>query len=385
MELTPHRSCVAHAVVTSEASTLASQNAAGAGPRRSTPPSSFAGRRRSCQEGRPSVTERLLGHRRSVLALYEPLLAHVPSDQRCPRPAAPDGSVSQRLFTYLSETWPHRRRAALALGGWTTWAGRTSCPCRSWQSLSVEYLESNPLSSSVHTERGALRPAIARAFADADRRQSTLPRLDRESVRSMTGDMLALPEPPDDFVDYVMRKRGQPVLCRRIPSDCCRRTHSLSRRTIFVEAPGRKRPPCSEASQGLSLPRSLGELSNTDLRRFEPRAQQSGISPRRCSVANGYRSASACRSLLTRRYRRRRRARQAADPGAPEAGVVRFVHDKLPRSAYATTPRGAARGIATQRRQPPSSAVPRTADAHATARPWLHFPPPGFSGPLHAT
>ena len=99
-----------------------------------------------CQEGGADVTERLLGQRRSVLALYEPLLAQVPATASLPPPMPLSAEASrQRLFKYLAETLLAfaEDRPLLWVIDNPSWADELSLTFL--QSLTGEYLSSAPI------------------------------------------------------------------------------------------------------------------------------------------------------------------------------------------------------------------------------------------------
>src|SRR5690606_3514169 len=137
-------------------------------------------------------------------ALYEPLLADVPSRDAVTQPMPLSLEASrQRLFTYLADTLAAfaREQPLLLVLDDIGWADELSLAFL--RSLSAEYLSSVPVlilatyraedASETVREHAALPHVVSLA----------LPRLDASAVRSMISDMLALREPPAAFVEYV--------------------------------------------------------------------------------------------------------------------------------------------------------------------------------------
>jgi hypothetical protein len=147
MELTRIEPSVHMRIVTSEASTLSTEIAGplGAAPLQAIRPMLRAIADR-CQEGGAKVTEELLGGRRSVLALYEPLIAQVPaSEPMTPAISLGADGARQRLFRYLSETLAAFAREQPVM--WVLddlgWADDLSLDFL--KSLSAEYVATTPL------------------------------------------------------------------------------------------------------------------------------------------------------------------------------------------------------------------------------------------------
>jgi len=325
-------------MVTSESFTLSPHDTAtvGAAPLHSLRPFLQAVADR-CQEGGPDVTERLLGDRRPVLALYEALLAQVPSRGSSPPALLLDVEASrQRLFKYLSETL-----AQFASEQPLFWVlddvGRADeLSIAFLQSLSREYLEATPIFILCTYRTEEPNDAVAAIARLSHTTHITLPRLDQHAVQSMVGDMLALPDPPTGFVSFVTQQaEGNPFFVGEYLRTAVaeRLLYRDEHHTWQMLGQG---GPSPEEYRALMLPRSLRELIEQRLRRLSPAARHASLAAavlgresdveliREVASLSDEAAVGAIDELLRR---------QVLEQSRP--GHMRFVHDKLREVTYA--------------------------------------------------
>jgi serine/threonine protein kinase/tetratricopeptide (TPR) repeat protein len=294
-----------------------------------------------CQEGGPDVTERLLGERRAVLAPYEPLLAQVPHAESGPPPVALSvDHARQRLFASLSEAIAAFAREQPVL--WVIddlgWADELSLDFLA--SLTPAYLESTPLFIL-----GTYRPEdVAERVAFLARLPSvshlTLSRLSEEAVASMIADMLALPEPRQDFVEFVTQQaEGNPFfVAEHVRTAVTEQVFYRDQQNAWRL----REPPSSSASGSYDLlpqPRSILTLIDHRLRTLTPAAQQvclaTAVLGREAQLDAVWGVAAISAEAATRAVDELLR-RQVFEQ--PAVGSVRFLHDKLREVAYAQAP-----------------------------------------------
>jgi len=289
-----------------------------------------------CQEGGPDTTERLLGGRRAVLSLYEPLLAEVPSRDGVTQPMALSLEASrQRLFTYLAETLAAfaREQPLLLVLDDIGWADELSLAFL--RSLSAEYLSSVPV-LIVATYRAEDAPEAVTALAALPHVVTiSLPRLDAGAVRSMISDMLALREPPSAFVDYVAREaEGNPFFVAEYLRTAVNERVLYRDQLSSWQVHGQDGP--SELGyRSLPLPSSLRELIEYRLRNLAPAGQRLGLAAAvlgreaeldvllEVSDLPDSSSVEGVDELLRRQVLEQ-----------PEPGRLRFAHDKLREVIY---------------------------------------------------
>ncbi len=278
MELTRQASARRMKIVVSEGAALA-----GEGGRTATPAPLYPVRpllqaiADRCQQDGPAMTARLVGHRRSVLAVYEPLLAHVPSDEPLEPVIALGAEASRRrLFKYLAETLSAFAREQPLL--WVIddlgWADELTFAFLS--SLSAEFLTSTPaLILGTHRKEEASDgiPGLA-ALSHVTR--VTLPCLDAAAVRQMVSDMLAVHDPPEGFVRFLANKAEgnaffvAELLRAAVIEGIIHRDHHAWH--LRSEAPDRWRD-----GEPIGLPSSLADLLKRRLRTLSPQAQAVGV------------------------------------------------------------------------------------------------------------
>ena len=341
MELTRFMPSSQMRVVTSEASSLATESAAAVAPAPlhtlRTLLQAVADR---CQEGGPEVTGLFLGHRRSVLALYEPLLAQVPSAESMPTVMPLGAEASrQRLFKYLAETiaaFAHEQPLLWVLDD-LGWADELSLAFL--KSLTAEYLETHSvfILGAYRTEEPS--EAIAAIAQLPHVVHVALPRLEQDAVRHMIGDMLALREPIDGFTNFVAEQaEGNPFFVGEYLRTAVSERMLHRDQELNWQLPGQSRGS-SKDYESLSLPHSLLALIEQRLRKLSPAAQQIGLAAavlgreanietlRDVAELSEESSTSAIDELLRR---------QVLEQPEPES--VRFAHDKLREVTYAQAP-----------------------------------------------
>lgn len=337
MELTRVGSGSRIQVVTSEASPLPpdSSSAIGPAPLHALRPLLQAVADR-CQEGGPDVTERLLGDRRSVLALYEPLLAQVPAHGPAPVAIPLDTESSRRrLFQYLAETVAEvaRDQPLFLVLDDVGWADELSLSFL--QSLTPEYLASTRVFILGTYRIEEASPALAALLHRPHATNLTLPRLAPAAVHSMVADMLALRDPPSPFVEFVAgHAEGNPFFVAEYLRTAVAEQILYRNQRHSWQVLGRDDRAPSDY-QSLQLPRSLRELIEQRLRSLTPAARQTALaaavlgreadveSVRVVASVSDDTAVSAIDELLRRQVFEQ-----------PEAGRVRFAHDKLREVAY---------------------------------------------------
>jgi serine/threonine protein kinase len=341
MELTRVLPSFRMRIVTSESSLLSTP---GAGPVGSAPLNAVRPLLRAaadrCQEGGAEVTDRLLGERRSVLALYEPLLAQVPAkeDLTPPVPLALEAS-RQRLFRYLAEmlaSFAHDQPILWVLDD-LSWADELSLDFL--KSLTREYLESTPVFILGTYRSEEVTDPVTEIAGLPHVTQVDLPRLQQNAVSSMIADMLALTDPKDDFVEFVGRQaEGNPFfVAEHVRTAVTERVLFRDNRYSWQIA-GRTGGGAI-SFESLPLPRSLRELIDHRLRKLTPLAQEAGVVAavigREMDVdvleeIGGFSEGAA--AVAMDELLRRQILEQ------PEPGRVRFAHDKLREVVYTQAP-----------------------------------------------
>jgi serine/threonine protein kinase/tetratricopeptide (TPR) repeat protein len=289
-----------------------------------------------CQEGGPDAAERFLGHRRSVLALYEPLLAQIPARE----PLAPVVPLSveasrHRLFTYLAETLAILAEDQPLL--WVLddigWADELSLAFLA--SLGKDFLEATPVLIFC-TYRSEEAPEAVTALARKDHAfHVMLPRLEQQAVQSIVADMLALRDVPNRFVEFVARQaEGNPFFVAEYL-----RT-AVSERLLFRDQQHswqffREGEEAQTEYESFALPRSLRAHIEHRLRQLSPAARQAALAAavlgREADIELVGGVAALSETAVVEAVDELLR-RQILEPKGPSR--LRFVHDKLREVAY---------------------------------------------------
>jgi eukaryotic-like serine/threonine-protein kinase len=340
MEVTRQARNAGMRIVASEASSLSSESAAAVGP---TPLhalrpllSAIADR---CQEGGPDMTEQLLGHQGSILAMYEPLLGHVPAHGAFLPPAALGVEASRkRLFKCIAETMASLAREHPLL--WVIddlgWADELSLAFL--HSLTREYIAANPLFILCTYRSEEANDEVAALAARPHVMHLVLRRLGRDAVSSLIGDMLALPRPSEGLVQFVTSQaEGNPFFVAEYLRTAVAERVLYRDQTHSWRLLGDDRETRADSEyQSLPLPRSLREHIEQRFRRLSPAGQQAALAAavvgrdadvdilRAVVGMSDEAVASAVDELLRRQFLEQ-----------PNIDQVRFAHDKLREVTYA--------------------------------------------------
>ncbi|HTA90509.1 MAG TPA: AAA family ATPase [Polyangiaceae bacterium] len=288
-----------------------------------------------CVEGGAEVTERLLGHRRAVLALYEPLLAQVPAYGSLP-PAPPlaADSFRQRLFRYLAEVLEAfaEERPFIWIFDDAGWADDLSLAFLA--SLTPERVERTPMLILCCYRSEEECAGILQLTRLAHVAKFTLKSFERSELDSMVRDILAIAEPPGSFAEFVAEQAGgNPFfLAEYLRAAVSERILVRDQRRWQLLSPDSSASP---SYAQLRLPRTLRELIERRLGNLSQGAQKTAVAIAvfgkeaeigQLEAVSGLSSvglSDALEELV---------ARQVID--RVETQKVRFGHDKLREVAY---------------------------------------------------
>ncbi|WP_437924723.1 AAA family ATPase [Sorangium sp. So ce291] len=292
-----------------------------------------------CREGGDGAT-RLLGSRAKVLSPYEPSLLDLPGarDHADP-PPLPPGAARERVLEALRATLFHFTEAAplvLILDD-LQWADE----------LTLSLLESLPAAGLGGRRAlivGAYRmeeapPALEAMVADGRAVAVTLDRLDAASVGAMASGMLALREPPEGFVDFLVeRSSGNPFFVAEYLRA------AIGEGLLARDQRGRWRFEQGQAAAAASLaalplPETLAELIDRRLARLGARERAlvawGAVLGREFDgdlLMVGAEAAEGAAMEAVEGLRVRQILEEAA------GGRLRFVHDKIREIAYERLP-----------------------------------------------
>jgi serine/threonine protein kinase/predicted ATPase len=278
-----------------------------------------------CSELGQAETERLLGRRGKLLALYEPALAGLPGQEAHPEPAElPAEAARIRLFSFLTETFEAlaAERPVLLLDD-LQWADELTL---GWLEL---LLRGKRLARCVLLVVGAYRSeetgeGLHGLLQAKGAERLELGRLEDGAVAAMVGDMLALePSPPRLSRHLARHSEGNPFFVAEYLRA------AVEEGLLWRDAAGDWQ--AAEADyERLGLPRSLRELVERRLQGLPPEAAElvraAAVLGREVEVKllgrmtglAGDRLAEAGAELLRRQVLEE-----------PEPGLLRFTHDKL--------------------------------------------------------
>jgi serine/threonine protein kinase/tetratricopeptide (TPR) repeat protein len=218
-----------------------------------------------CRELGPTETERLLGGRAATLARYEPALRALPGLEALPEPEELSTDAAPlRVFHALCETFAAlaEARPLLLVLDDLQWAdeltlGFVGFLVQGGHLEGKAWLLVGTYRSEEAGARGWLEPLEAGAAL-----RLRLGRLEQGAVRSLVGDMLALPEPDERFVQALARHaEGNAFFIAEYL-----RT-AVAEGLLFRDRAGRWRLAEQDEAQGqaggyqvLPLPRSIHEL-----------------------------------------------------------------------------------------------------------------------------
>jgi serine/threonine protein kinase/tetratricopeptide (TPR) repeat protein len=299
-----------------------------------------------CRELGPEETARLLGDRGPVLAAYEPSLLRLPGQEALPELASLQAQAARaRLVSALTETLAALAAAEplLLLIDDLQWADENSLAVL--RALDEAWFERSPvvLLGTYRTEENndAIRELTqARGAVSVE-----LGRLDAAAVGRMVSDMLAMPAPPAEFIDFLVEQsEGNPFFIAeylRVAID--ERVLARNEEGDWrVTAEGAARDTFRDA---LPLPRELRAL----------------VGRRVAALGTGARALARVASVLGREFDadvlvaattldeipgleaiEELRARQILDV---VGGRLRFAHDKLREIIFAEIPDAQSRAL----------------------------------------
>ncbi|MGB8294792.1 MAG: protein kinase [Polyangia bacterium] len=290
-----------------------------------------------CQEGGSEVSQRLVGDRSSVLAMYEPALAQIPGLATSAPPISLGAEASrQRLFKYLCETLGcfSEDQPLLWVIDDLGWADELSLAFL--RSLTAQFFQSHAvlIVCTYRTEEPSEGVAAIAELPYVP--HLTLPRLGKDAVRTMIGDMLALRESLGGFTDFVAgQAEGNPFfvaeyLRAAVDERILYRDRRNSWQLVNPTQDDGHDPETNRDYEAISLPRSLRALIEHRLRRLSPAARQAGLAAAVLGRETDIETLLEVASLS-----------EEASVGAvdelmrhqvleqPEPEKVRFAHDKL--------------------------------------------------------
>jgi serine/threonine protein kinase len=289
----------------------------------------------ACRAGGQAVSQRLLAGRGAILAPFEPALGTLLGDSEADVPALAPELARARVFSALEgllEAFTRERSLQLLLLiDDLQWA----------DSLSLEFL------ATLADERKRVQCAIVATYRTEEVSEElaalialpqvtheSVERFDRSAVKHMVSGMLALPEPPADWVAFLEQEsRGNPFfiaeyLRAAISERLLTRTRA-GRWTLGSVGQG------SSLRDRLGLPATIGELVGRRLSGLDEQAlqivQAAAVLGREFDMSLVAETAGLDRTVVESAHARLRR-RQVLDDAA--AGQCGFVHDKLREIAY---------------------------------------------------
>ncbi|MDC3961407.1 serine/threonine-protein kinase [Polyangium jinanense] len=301
-----------------------------------------------CRRAGPEAAARILGDRASMLAAYEPALAMLAPEAPAAEPlsALPSATARQRVVAGLTETllaFAETEPLLLAIDD-LQWADE----------LSLRFLRDlvfRPLAGQRMLVVGTYRTdevsdTLAGLLAAPRASRVELSALDAASTRQVARDMLALPDLPQVFLDFVAEASdGNPFFLAEYL-----RT-ALSEGLLYRDAGGifrvaAKGQDPSAVRAALGLPRSLAGLIERHLAGLDAPsrwlAHLSATLGREVDEEVLRRAADLPESTLMDALGSLRRAYVLEDGGG---GRLRFLHEKLRERAYAEIPEDERRDV----------------------------------------
>lgn len=227
-----------------------------------------------CAEAGLAECERVVGDRGPVLATYEPAFAGLPGQDD--RPAAtplPLAGARERVFRTLTDTIAAhvRREPTLVMLDDLHWADELTLGL-------LEYLTDGRIGEMplliLGTYRSEEKSAPLGALAKTGAVVSVeLEKLSAASVGDLVGGMLAIPQPPREFVSFLARKsEGNPFFVMEY-------LRMAIAEQVIVRTPAGEwtfsdaTDPTEVLCESLPLPRSLREVINRRLGSLSPSAR----------------------------------------------------------------------------------------------------------------
>jgi predicted ATPase/predicted Ser/Thr protein kinase len=292
-----------------------------------------------CRERGSEETDRLLGQRGKVLALYEPALAGLPGQEAYLEPAElPPQSARLRLMIYLAETlsaFVAGKPLLLVLDD-LQWADELTVEFLEFL-LRGEHLQRLPLLALGTYRSEEAGEALRRLLGSGGVQPLALERLDQAALGAMVRDMLALPGVPGPLVRFLSRhSEGNPFfvaeyLRAAVGQGLLYRDHEGRWQ---VAEPGEEK--AAEATyEALPLPRSLFGLVSQHLDRLGAETlrlvEAAAVLGREVhapllNAVAGLQPSQVLRATLEALHR------QVMEQSGDER--LRFIHDKVREVAY---------------------------------------------------
>jgi predicted ATPase len=297
-----------------------------------------------CRERGLTETERLLGARGKLLALYEPALAGLPGQEAYPEPVElPAEAARLRLYSYLTETFTAlaEDRAVLLVLDDLQWADELTL---GWLEfllrgghLGARRAVALLVLGTYRTEESSA--ALQKLLQAPGATGLELGRLGTTEVGAMVSDMLALSPPPEDFVSFLTRhSEGNPFFVgeylRTALAEGLLYRNAAGQWEVAAPEPGEERS-AQTVYEALPLPRSIQELVGRRLEGLSAAGRQlveaAAVLGREVEepLLLGMARESGAEELETLGELIARQVLQES-----EAGRLRFVHDKIREVAY---------------------------------------------------
>lgn len=167
-----------------------------------------------CQQRGVEETEKLIGRRGKLLAMYEPAMINLPGQDKYQEPVElPPEATRVRLFSYLSETFGTLARdipLTLLLDD-LQWADELVLGFFEHE-LRTTHFENVPLVIIGTYRSESVEQGLRTIIETPGVENITLDRLSESSIAAIVGDMLAMWPPPEFFCSFLNRKsEGNPL------------------------------------------------------------------------------------------------------------------------------------------------------------------------------
>ncbi|MFC1851665.1 tetratricopeptide repeat protein [candidate division CSSED10-310 bacterium] len=287
-----------------------------------------------CRERGQKETERLLGDRSCVLALYEPTLSGLPGQEAYPEAMElPPEAARIRLLDYLTRTLEalSQDKPVLLIIDDLQWADELSLEGLLFL-YQRERLDTFPLFVLGIYRKEELGDNLQRLLDQDGVTKVDLDRLDQSAVEAMIGSMLAISKPQMEFAAYLAtQSEGNPffvVELMRVAIE--EQLLSRDKRGYWqIATPGDPGLTIS-GYEDLPLPKSLRDLIQRRMVGLSESAQQilttAAIIGREASIALLRQSTGPAESELLESITELLR-RQIVEE--TDQGLIRFVHDKI--------------------------------------------------------
>jgi eukaryotic-like serine/threonine-protein kinase len=165
-----------------------------------------------CKNLGDAETRALVGHRAAILASVEPELADLPGlEAKSALPTLDAHSARQRLLGAMSDLLADlaRRGPMLIILDDLQWADEHTLALL--RQMDGDYLRHAPMAIIGTYRTDETTGALSELASSSDVVSVRLGRLDRDSVATMIGDMMAVAHPPDELIDFLSHQsEGNP-------------------------------------------------------------------------------------------------------------------------------------------------------------------------------